>query len=41
VEFTPVHPVPGELHGEVEFEDGTADVRLRADGLVPAEPALP
>lgn len=36
VEFTAVHGVPGHLDGEVEYEDGDAEVRLDAGGMVPA-----
>lgn len=35
-EFTAVHSVPGSMKGEVEFEDGDADVRIKARDMVPA-----
>ena len=35
-DFTAVHSVPGSLKGEVEFEKGDADVRIKARDMVPA-----
>lgn len=36
VEMAAIHPVPGTLEVEVEYEDGDAEVRFDADRMVPA-----
>ncbi len=36
IEMTSVHAVPGELDGEVEYQDGRAKIRLDADDMRPA-----
>ncbi len=36
IKMTPVHAGPGELDGEVEYENGRAEIRLHADDMRPA-----